>query len=113
MKNYLEIQNLLRNKSELESRLKLLPYDGTPEVKTINKEKYIYIRKRVLDKVKSTYVDVYSDDLFNLLVRNNKTARELKKQIKENIREFRKNVKFDYKTINKEFKDRFSRVSYI
>lgn len=82
MKNYLEIQNLLRNKSELESRLKLLPYDGTPEVKTINKEKYIYIRKRVLDKVKSTYVDVYSDDLFNLLVRNNKTARELKKQIK-------------------------------
>lgn len=82
MKDYLEIQNLLRNKSELESRLKLLPYDGTPEVKTINKEKYIYIRKRVLDKVKSTYVDVYSDDLFNLLVRNNKTARELKKQIK-------------------------------
>ncbi|MCQ2793967.1 MAG: Fic family protein [Bacilli bacterium] len=82
MKNYNTIQDLLRNKTDLETRLKFLPYDGTPEIKTIGAKKYLYIRKRVFDKVKSTYVDVYSDDLYNLLVRNNKVARELRKQIR-------------------------------
>lgn len=82
MKDYHELQDLLRSKSELETRLKLLPYDGTPEIKTINGEKYIYIRKRVLDRVTSTYVNRYNDDLFNLLVKNNKSAHEIKKQLR-------------------------------
>lgn len=78
-----EIQTLLAKKSELNSRLSLLPYDGTPEIKKIGDKDYLYIRKRVLNKVTSTYVDAYSDRLYNLLVKNNKEAKELKKEIRE------------------------------
>ena len=33
-----------------------MPYDGTPEIKTISSKKYIYFCKRELGKVKSTYI---------------------------------------------------------
>ncbi len=45
--NYHEIQELLHQKADLYARLKLLPYDGTPEVKT-NMIKSIYIFVNVL-----------------------------------------------------------------
>ena len=47
---YGEIQELLRSRADLRSRLSLLPYDGTPEIKERGKEKYLYIRKRVAGK---------------------------------------------------------------
>ena len=53
---FIQIQELLNRRAELQARLNLLPYDGTPEIKTISEKKYLYVRKRVLDKVKSTYV---------------------------------------------------------
>ena len=83
MNNFEIIQSLLTERAELNSRLKLLPYDGTPEKKELSNGWYIYIRKRVLDKVTSTYVGPYSDDLYNLLVRNNIEAKELKKRIRK------------------------------
>ena len=76
------LQNLLREKAELKSCLNLLPYDGTPEVKDMSSGKYLYMRKRIGNKVTSTYVGTYSDDLYNLLVKNAKESKELKKKIR-------------------------------
>ncbi len=81
MNNYTDIQELLHSRADLYARLNLLPYDGTPEVKE-NGGKYLYIRKRVGSRVTSTYVDVYSDELYQLLLRTSREARELRKQIR-------------------------------
>ena len=66
-----KIQELLNRRAELQARLNLLPYDGTPEIKTISNKRYVYIRKRELNKVKSTYVGEYSEELYTTLLRNN------------------------------------------
>ena len=79
---YLEIQELLQQKADLQARLKLLPYDGTPEVKERGEDKYLYIRKRVGGKLTSTYVDKYSEELYAALLRYAKEARELKKGVR-------------------------------
>ena len=70
MNNYPEIQELLEQRADLYARLKLLAYDGTPEIKENKSGKYLYVRKRVGSRVTSTYVDVYSDTLYQLLLRN-------------------------------------------
>lgn len=80
--NFNVIQQLLQERADYQARLNLLPYDGSPEVKENSSGKYLYIRKRVNGRLTSTYVDVYSDDLYQLLLRNTKEARELKKQIR-------------------------------
>ncbi len=77
-----KVQELLQTRADLYARLKLLPYDGSPEVKEQNGGKYLYIRKRVASRLTSKYVDVYSDELYQLLLRNAKESRELKKQIR-------------------------------
>lgn len=82
MNNLPEIQELLQQRADLSARLNLLPYDGTPEIKENGNGKYLYIRKRVGSRVTSTYVDVYSEDLYGLLLRYNREARDLKKQIR-------------------------------
>lgn len=78
----IQIQVLLSRRADFQTRLNLLPYDGTPEIKTISNKKYLYIRKRQFDKVKSTYVGEYSEDLFNTLLRNNAEAKAIKKEIR-------------------------------
>lgn len=83
MNNYPEIQELLEQRADLYARLKLLAYDGTPEIKENKSGKYLYVRKRVGSRVTSTYVDVYSDTLYQLLLRNNAEAKELRKQIRK------------------------------
>lgn len=83
MANNLEtIQLLLQDKADFQARLNLIPYDGSPEVKENNSGRYLYIRKRVNGKLTSTYVDVYSDELYQLLLRNTREARELRKNIR-------------------------------
>ena len=81
--NYSEIQELLQQRADYQARLNLIPYDGNPEIKEKKDSKYLYIRKRVAGKLKSTYVDVYSDELYQLLLRNAKEARELNKAIRK------------------------------
>lgn len=76
------IHRLLQEKADYQARLNLIPYDGSPEVKENKSGKYLYIRKRINGKLTSTYVNVYSDDLYQLLLRNSKDARELRKQIR-------------------------------
>ncbi len=82
MNNLYEIQELLQQRADLFARLHLLPYDGTPEIKENQSGKYLYIRKRVGSRVTSTYVDVYTEELYGLLLRYNREARDLKKQIR-------------------------------
>ena len=82
MSNFEVIQSLIQEKAEAEARLSLIPYDGSPEIKENQSGKYLYIRKRIGSRLTSTYVDVYSDDLYQLLLRNSKESRELKKTIR-------------------------------
>lgn len=77
-----QIQELLHQRAELYARLKLIPYDGTPEVKPKGNEKYLYIRKRIAGKLTSTYVGLYSDELYQLLLKNTKESRAIKKEIR-------------------------------
>ena len=78
-----KIQELLNRRAELQARLNLLPYDGTPEIKTISNKRYVYIRKRELNKVKSTYVGEYSEELYTTLLRNNVEAKAIRKEIRQ------------------------------
>ena len=82
MNTFEKTQDLLRTRAELRSKLALIPYDGTVEVKIIDNKKYLYIRKRNVGRVTSNYVGSYTDDLYNLLLRNSKEAKELRKQIR-------------------------------
>ena len=80
--NYSKIQELLHQKADYQARLNLIPYDGSPEIKDREGQKYLYVRKRVGSRLTSTYVDAYSDELYQLLLRNAREARELRKQIR-------------------------------
>lgn len=79
---YSKIQELLHQKADYHARLNLIPYDGTPEVKDRDGQKYLYIRKRVGSRLTSTYVDAYSEELHQLLLRNAREVRELRKNIR-------------------------------
>ncbi len=77
------IQELLHEKADFQARLNLIAYDGTPEIKDRNGKKYLYVRKRVGSRVTSTYVNVYSDDLYQILLRSNREAKELRRNIRK------------------------------
>lgn len=79
---YNEIQELLRSRADLNARLNLMPYDGTPEIKERGNEKYLHVRKRVAGKQTSTYVGAYTEELYNLLLRNAREAREIRKELR-------------------------------
>lgn len=79
---YNEIQELLRSRADLNARLNLMPYNGTPEIKERGNEKYLYVRKRVAGKQTSTYVGAYTEELYNLLLRNAREAREIRKELR-------------------------------
>lgn len=79
---YNEIQELLRSRADLHARLNLIPYDGTPEIKERGDGKYLYIRKRVVGKLTSTYVGLYTEELYNLLLRNAREIREIRKKLR-------------------------------
>lgn len=83
MNELIQIQELLKEKADCQARLNLIPYDGSPEIKKQNEKKYLYVRKRVAGKLTSTYVDVYSDELYQLLLRNARDSRALNKRIRQ------------------------------
>ena len=80
--NYSQIRELLQQRADMQARINLMPYDGNPEIKEVSGSKYLYIRKRVAGKLTSTYVDVYSDELYQLLLRNAKERKDLNKSIR-------------------------------
>ena len=79
---YNEIQELLRSRADLNARLNFMPYDGSPEIKERGNGKYLYVRKRVAGKQTSTYVGAYTEELYNLLLRNAREAREIRKELR-------------------------------
>ena len=79
---YNVIQELLRSRADHNASLNLMPYDGTPEIKERGNEKYLYVRKRVAGKQTSTYVGAYTEELYNLLLRNAREAREIRKELR-------------------------------
>ena len=83
MDSFSEIQLLLQQKADFQARINLIPYDGSPEIKENESGKYLYIRKRIGSRLTSKYVDVYSDDLYQLLLRNSKELKDLKKNVRK------------------------------
>lgn len=78
---YQEIQELLRRRADLNVRLNLMPYDGTPEIKERGDGKYLYVRKRVAGKQTSTYVGAYAEELYNRSFVMQREAREIRKEL--------------------------------
>lgn len=83
MSDFDEIQSLLQEKADCQARINLIPYDGSPEIKENVSGKYLYMRKRVGSRLKSEYVDVYSDALYQLLLRNSRELKELRRRIRK------------------------------
>lgn len=79
---YQEIRELLRSRADLHARLRLMPYDGTPEIKERGEGKYLYVRKRMAGKQTSTYAGVYTEELYNLLLRNAREAKAIRKELR-------------------------------
>src|SRR5574344_399016 len=78
------IQELLHKKSDLSSRLSLLAYSGTPEIKIRGENKqYLYLRKRELGKMTSTYIGPYSIELFNSVSLICKEHRQIAKELQK------------------------------
>lgn len=75
-----EIVNALQTRAEIKNRLSLIPYEGTPEIKN---QEYLYVRKRVGNSVKSSYIGTYSDELYQLLLKNTHEARGLRKELRK------------------------------
>jgi len=83
MSDFDKIQECLRKRADLQTRLNLIPYTGTPEIKANKSGKYLYVRKRELGKLASIYVDKFSDELYQTLLRYSKESRQLQKEIRE------------------------------
>ena len=62
MSNIEVIQKLLNEKADIQAQINVSTFDGSIEVKIVNDQKYIYVRKREAGKYKSTYVDKYSEE---------------------------------------------------
>lgn len=86
----IEIFELLQQKADILAKLNLLAYRGTPEIKEIATKKYLYMRKRVAGKLMSEYVGDYSDELYQVLLRNSREEKALNKKMRETIRELAK-----------------------
>lgn len=78
-----KIQELLNQKADIQARINLIPFDGSIEVKEISGERYLYARNRVNGKNTSTYINKYSEELYELLVNQAQQLRTLKKQIRK------------------------------
>ena len=80
---YEKIQVLLNEQAERRARIRLIPFDGSIEVKEISGTKYLYARKREGGKHTSTYLDVYSDERYEILSRQARELRALKKELRK------------------------------
>jgi len=84
------IQKLLNDKADLQAQINISAFDGSIEIKTINNEKYIYVRKREAGKYKSTYIDKYSEELYAMAINQSQNIRAVKKQLRKIEKELAK-----------------------
>lgn len=84
MENAFETKReMLNRRAELQARLNLLPYNGTPEIKKNGEGKYLYIRKRDAGRLTSTYVGIFSSELYNQLLRNVAEEKAIRKELRQ------------------------------
>ena len=90
MNNLELIQKLLSEKADLRAQINISAFDGSIEIKTVNNEKYIYVRKREAGKYKSTYINKYSEDLYAMAINQAQQLRAVKKQLRNVEKELAK-----------------------
>lgn len=83
MENIEKIQNLLNQRADLQAKIKISAFDGSIEIKTLNGEKYIYVRKKEAGRNTSTYIDKYSEELYATAINQSQEIRSIKKQIRK------------------------------
>lgn len=76
------MKRLLQEKKEIESRLGSLLY-GTIQVREESNGKYIYLYYRDSGILKSRYAGIYSKELYELILENNRIAKEFKHRLKQ------------------------------
>ncbi len=80
--NQIKLISLLKNKTRLEKKLAELVY-GSIEVRESQGNKYIYVHYREDGLRHTKYVDGYSDELYNVIAKNNIQAKQIKKEIRK------------------------------
>lgn len=81
MEEKIKIIELLRTKQVIEDKINSLIY-GAIEIREKDSNKYVYVHYREDGIALTKYVGEYSDDIYNLILNNNITAKQLKKQIR-------------------------------
>ena len=77
----MNVNELLENKRMLEKTIESLIF-GSIEIREKNDKKYIYVHSRIDGISRSKYAGEYSDELYNLILENNKRVKEYKKKLK-------------------------------
>ncbi len=88
MDNHMMILSLLDQKKNKEIELDKLIY-GSVEIRNNNGNKYIYTHTKNDGLQITKYIGEYTDELMNLIVKNNIKAKELKKEIRKLSRELK------------------------
>lgn len=78
----MNVNELLENKKMLEKTIDNLIF-GSIEIREKDDKKYIYVHNRIDGISRSKYAGEYSDELYNLILENNKRVKEYKKKLKE------------------------------
>lgn len=82
-KNKEMLQLLLNRKAFAQIKLESLNYEGNVEVRSIDNENYIYLRKRVAGRNEAILVDKYNDELFFTLKNKQVEYKNLSIEIKK------------------------------
>lgn len=77
------MQELLNERADIQARIRLMTVDGSIEVKMISGERYLYARKRIGGRNTSTYIDKYSDELYQILQSQVRELRSLRKRLRQ------------------------------
>ena len=95
-----EIMFLLQKREALLHELSTLTY-GSTEIRENNYNKYLYIHYREEGRLLTKYLGEYQDELYNLILKNNVRAKEIKKDIK-NINKRLKELNYTEEELDKE-----------
>lgn len=78
MSNIVELRNQIQSIKSTIDKL----FHGSIEIRTKDNKKYIYVHFRDSGILQTKYVGEYSDELYNLVLNNNKKVKELKNRLK-------------------------------
>lgn len=82
MDNYIfETMDMVSQKKSLEKQLNDLLW-GSVEIREVKGGQYIYLHKRINGMSRTVYVGEFSEPLHNQILKNNMTAKALKKQLR-------------------------------